>query len=353
MTSVFEDRWLGGLFADAGTARIWSPQQQLKHMLSVEAAFTRALGSVGSIPVDDAKRIAAQIERFQVDVDDLRLGTARDGLPVPALVAQLKTMAGPYQHAVHAGLTSQDVMDTALTLTLQAFNSCLFEQLSKLIQGLAGLSERFGAHDLIGRTRMQAALPIKVSDRIKTWSEPLKNHLQRLEKMRGQIEVLQFGGAVGNDAALKVDAPAVRANMAVQLGLRDPMQSWHTMRDGLADYANLLSLVTGSVGKMGQDICLMAQQGIDEITLSEGGGSSAMPHKQNPVLAELLVTLARYNATQLSGMHHTLVHEQERSGSAWMLEWMILPDMAQTTAGSLSAAADICIKITDIGTQRR
>ncbi|MEN8833950.1 lyase family protein [Pacificibacter sp.] len=244
-------------------------------------------------------------------------------------------------------------MDTALTLTLQTFNSCLFEQLSKLIHDLAGLSERFGPHDLMGRTRMQAALPIKVSDRIRTWSEPLKHHLRRLEAMRGQIEVLQFGGAVGNDAALGATAPAVRANMALQLGVRDPMQSWHTMRDGLADYANLLSLITGSVGKMGHDICLMAQQGIDEITLSGGGGSSAMPHKQNPVLAELLVTLARYNATQLSGMHHALVHEQERSGSAWMLEWMILPDMAQATARSLSAATDICAKITDIGTQRQ
>ncbi|MEN8833949.1 MAG: hypothetical protein ABF285_15600 [Pacificibacter sp.] len=79
MTNVFENPWLSGLFADAGAARIWSPQQQLKHMLSVEAAFTRALGNVGSVPVDDAERIAAQIEGFQVDVDDLRLGTARDG----------------------------------------------------------------------------------------------------------------------------------------------------------------------------------------------------------------------------------------------------------------------------------
>ncbi|MFQ3255327.1 MAG: 3-carboxy-cis,cis-muconate cycloisomerase, partial [Loktanella salsilacus] len=91
--------------------------------------------------------------------------------------------------------------------------------------------------------------------------------------------------------------------------------------------------------------------GIDEVTLKSGGGSSAMPHKQNPILAELLVTLARFNATQVSGMHHALIHEQERSGAAWALEWMILPQMAQTTARSLSAATQLCEKITSIGQQ--
>jgi 3-carboxy-cis,cis-muconate cycloisomerase len=94
----------------------------------------------------------------------------------------------------------------------------------------------------------------------------------------------------------------------------------------------------------------MAQQGIDEVTLTGGGGSSAMPHKQNPILAELLVTLARFNATQVAGMHHALVHEQERSGAAWALEWMILPQMAQATARSLSVASEICRKITSIDT---
>lgn len=94
----------------------------------------------------------------------------------------------------------------------------------------------------------------------------------------------------------------------------------------------------------------MAQQGIDEITLSGGGGSSAMPHKQNPFQAELLVTLARFNAVQLSGMHQALVHEQERSGIAWALEWMILPQMAQATGRGLVAAHDIAATVTRIGT---
>lgn len=98
-----------------------------------------------------------------------------------------------------------------------------------------------------------------------------------------------------------------------------------------------------------ESIALMAQQGVDAIALSGGGGSSAMPHKSNPVLAELLITLARFNATQLSAMHHSLVHEQERSGAAWMLEWMVLPQMAMATGSATLAAKDLCKKIRQIG----
>ena len=98
---------------------------------------------------------------------------------------------------------------------------------------------------------------------------------------------------------------------------------------------DLLSQISGSLGKIGQDICLLAQAG-DEIALEGGGKSSAMPHKQNPVLAELLVTLARYNATQISGMHHALIHEQERSGAAWTLEWMILPSHGHSHGDSIA-----------------
>lgn len=95
----------------------------------------------------------------------------------------------------------------------------------------------------------------------------------------------------------------------------------------------------------------MSQQGVDEIALDNAGGSSAMPHKQNPVLAELLVTLARFNATQVSAMHQGLVHEQERSGAAWALEWMVLPQMAQATARSLAASIEICQAISHVGSK--
>jgi 3-carboxy-cis,cis-muconate cycloisomerase len=90
----------------------------------------------------------------------------------------------------------------------------------------------------------------------------------------------------------------------------------------------------------------MAQQGVGELTLSGGGASSSMPHKQNPVLAELLVTLAHFNATQSAGMQHAMVHEQERSGATWALEWMLLPQMVLATGRGLVAADQVINAIT-------
>ncbi|MFW8595846.1 3-carboxy-cis,cis-muconate cycloisomerase [Cribrihabitans neustonicus] len=349
MTGVFGHPWLGGLFAGAEAAAIWSPERQLAHMLGFEAAYTRALGAAGKIPEAQAERVAAAILAFRPDFEELRAGTARDGLPVPALVAQLRHALPGDAAAIHSGATSQDVIDTAAALTMQEFSIFLQARIGQLSGALSELSRRFGAVPMMGRTRMQAALPITAADRLNAWSGPLDNHLRRLGELRPRVELLQLGGAAGDRAAMAPHAEAIAAGMARNLGLGNPPRAWHAARDGVAEYAGLLSLITGTLGKMGQDICLMAQQGVEEIALETGGGSSAMPHKQNPVLAELLVSLARFNATQIAGMHQALVHEQERSGAAWNLEWMILPQMAQATARSLSAAAGICASISRIG----
>jgi 3-carboxy-cis,cis-muconate cycloisomerase len=349
MTGFTDHPWLAGLLGDSETTAIWGPAQQMRHMLAFEAAFTAALGAVGRISADKAQQVARLIVEFQPDLDALKTATMRDGVVVPELVAQLKRAAGADAAAIHAGATSQDVIDTALALTIKASNALLAERLSALDASFENLANRFGDQIIMGRTRMQAAMPMRFAERLATWSQPVARHALRLDRLRPEIEVLSLGGAVGDRAALADDANAIAAEMAAGLGLYNPPKAQHAMRDHIADYANLLSLVTGSLGKMGQDICLMAQQGIEEISLQGGGGSSAMPHKHNPILAELLVSNARFNATQLAGMHHALIHEYERSGAAWVLEWMILPQMAAVTARSLSAAQDLCAGITRIG----
>ena len=351
MTSPFDHPWLGGLFGDQEAADIWAPQRTIAHMLAFEAAYTRALGKVGKVDQALADQVAQQIAAFKPDMADLRDGAAKDGVVVPALVTQLKDAIQPNTDSIHTGTTSQDVIDTALALTLRDFSDLLDVRLAALTSAFDVLADRFGDRPMMGRTRMQAALPIKVSDRLVTWSQPIAVHRKRLASLRPEVARLQLGGAAGDRAALAPNAAQISREMAAELGLQNPPTAWHSMRADIADYANLLSLISGALGKFGQDICLMAQQGVDEVTLRSGGGSSAMPHKQNPILAELLVTLARFNATQVSGMHHALIHEQERSGAAWALEWMILPQMAQTTARSLSAATQLCEKITSIGKQ--
>ncbi|PZO63035.1 MAG: 3-carboxy-cis,cis-muconate cycloisomerase [Paracoccus denitrificans] len=349
MTDVFDHPWLGGLFADAETASLWSADAQLQAMLSFESAFSRAGGRAGHFDLHMADQAAGAIEEATLDMGPLRAGTAKDGVVVPALVTQLKAAAGDASGAVHAGATSQDVIDTATALAMRNTLVLIDDRLIALQSVLAKVTDRWGAAPLMGRTRMQAATPITVGDRVATWLLPLADHRARIAEARPRIARLQLGGASGDRHDLGPHADTIAADMAQALGLEDPTRAWHAMRDGVAEFASILAMVTGTLGKMGQDIALMTQQGISEIALSGGGASSAMPHKQNPVLAELLVTLGRFNAVQISAVYQAMIHEQERSGAAWALEWMTLPQMAQATGRALSVALTLTQQITRIG----
>lgn len=349
--SIFGHPWLSGLFGDEQAAHLLSAEAELANMLRVEQAFSRALGRAGVVSAATADAAAAAIGGAKIDVASLKSGAARDGVAVPDLVRQIKAQTAKDLHAaIHNGLTSQDVIDTALVLALRDILTLFEHRLQALQVDLDVLTEAFGDRALMGRTRMQAAMPIMAADRIATWALPLTDHLQRLDELRPRLLKLQLGGAAGDNAALGASSDEIAQVMAAELGLAVPERAWHAMRDGIAEFAGWLSLVSGTLGKLGQDVCLMAQQGIDEIHLSGGGGSSAMPHKQNPVLAELLVALARYNAGQLGCLHQALIHEQERSGAGWALEWMVLPQMIQTTARALTAAQTLITSVDRIGT---
>ncbi|SEM54579.1 3-carboxy-cis,cis-muconate cycloisomerase [Loktanella fryxellensis] len=332
-----------GLFADAQMAALWDTGAQTAHMLQVIAALCTAQGQAGRVDPALAARAAAHVAGFVSDMADLSAGSGRDGLPVPTLIRQLKAGAGPAAAAIHAGATSQDVLDTVLALTLRATSDLIDARLADLSLRLHALADRFGGNPLMARTRMQAALPVAVADRIRQWQAPLADHRDRLRHLRPQTERLSLAGPTGT-----TDFGETAPLMAQALGLHaGPV--WHTDRSGVVGFAGWLALVAGSLGKMGQDIALMAQQGVDEVTLSGGGGSSVMAHKHNPVLAELLVTLARFNAGQAGVMAQAMVHEQERSGAAWMLEWLVLPQMAQATGRALTAALTLTDGIAGMG----
>lgn len=338
------------LTGDAAVAALFTDQAWLRRIGRVEAALSLAAGDAGVIPEDLSRQAAAFAESFQPDMAALRAGMAQDGLPVPDYVRQLKAAADPaLLPALHVGATSQDILDTATVLMLVGLNDRFARALAALIAALDDLAARQGASPLMGRTRMQAALPITAGDRIAAWRAPLPRHLERLAQLRPRLELVQYGGPVGlrGGPDNRAEGDAIAAALADRLGLHHAPAQWHSARDGIAEYAGWLSLVTGATGKIGQDVALMAQMG--EIGMSGSGSSSAMPHKQNPVAAETLVTLARDTAGQLSLMHQALLHEQERSGAAWVLEWLALPRMLQAVARSLSLCTDLIGRVERIG----
>ncbi|MBX9454809.1 MAG: 3-carboxy-cis,cis-muconate cycloisomerase [Rhizobium sp.] len=322
----------------------------LAAMLRVEVALARACGQCGLIPANAAQVIELSASDFVPDIDRLARDTLRDGIVVAGLVKQLRAHVGePHGQHVHFGATSQDIIDTALALRLKG----IFELFEARLQTLAGtlldLESRFGANRLMGRTRMQAAIPITVADRLAVWRGLVGRAQSDLPALRDRNLILSLAGPAGTADRLGDRIGAVREAMAGQLQLTVPDYVPHAARDRIAALGGWLSQVTGALGKIGQDVALMAQNEIGEIALSGAGGSSAMAHKQNPVLAEALVTLARFNAVQVSGLHQALVHEQERSGAAWTLEWMILPPMLGATGTALLHAQRMLAAVVRIG----
>lgn len=349
--SAFTHPFLSGLLGDEETARHLAAEADIAAMLQFEKALTTAEMKAGLVPDDKGHQIVNTCRTFQPAMQALMDGVAKDGVVVPTLVKQLKSAVGGEAAAfVHFGATSQDVTDSSLMLRLSVILPLFKTRLTGILEHLDALGDRFGPRKVMGFTRMQAAIPITVKDRIASWRAPLQRDLERLSHMIERGLPLQFGGAAGNLDQLGEKAGEVRQLLAAELGLKDQPQ-WQSQRDIIADLANLLSLVTGGLGKLGQDVALMAQMG-DEIQMSGGGGSSAMAHKQNPVAAEALVSLARFNAVQLSGIHQALVHEQERSGAAWTLEWLLLPDMLMATGSSLLLSHRLLGQIRSLGTDK-
>ena len=335
----FDHPFLSGLLGDPEVGACFAPAADIAAMLAFEAGLAEAEAEQGVIPAEAGPAIAAVLRGLTIDPASLRAGVTRDGVVVPELVARLRAAVGePHARHLHFGATSQDVIDTSLSLRLRDALSILGGRLDRLVAALDGLVERDGSVETMAHTRMQAAIAVPAARKIASWRDPLARHRSRLARIEDETLVLHFGGAAGTLEKLGRHAPAVTARLATRLGLCALDRPRHSERDGVAELASWLSLVSGSLGKMGQDVALMAQSEVGEIRLASGGSSSAMPHKVNPVGAEVLVTLARFNATLLAGVHQSLVHENERSGAAWTLEWMLLPQMVVACAAALRTA---------------
>lgn len=342
--------WTSGLFRDREIAEQFSDTAMFASFARFEQALINALAEAGLVETADAARLAGQVAGFEPDHAAIASAVVRDGLPVPDYVRQLRAhVSGPGSSMLHHGATSQDLIDTANIEALAKTSDILAARLDALLALISDCSNSDGCNSLQAITRMQAALRFDASERLSSWRQPLEDLRDRLPELNHRTRVLQFGGAVGDLQALGEKAPIVARSLAHQFGLRWPGHSWHSARGPVIAHANWLSELSGALGKIGQDVALMALRGDQDIRLSGGGSSSAMPHKQNPVTAERLVTLARYNATLISGMHQAQIHEMERSGAAWMLEWMILPNMCETTGVGLTAACELFQSIQRIG----
>lgn len=344
--SPFEHPVLRALLGDEELGELFGFRAELEAMLAFEAQLARAQAEVGAIPEEAAAAIATACASFAPDLAALAAGTARDGVVVPELVRQLRAAVGePHGAFLHRGATSQDVVDTALLMRLRRAAEILDARLEALITRLEALARAFAGRTLMARTRMRRAKPIAWEHKIESWRAPLFRHRARLAALSPRLFRLQLGGAVGDRAEFGPQAASIAERMALALGLDPAARASHAERDALGEFASWLALVAGALGKLGQDVALLAQDEVAELHIVGGGGSSSMPHKVNPVAAEVLVALGRFAAILAGGMLQALVHENERSGAAWTLEWLALPPLVLTTGAATLRARDLLEQI--------
>lgn len=331
-----ESRLLTSLSGSAEVDAALDDAALVRAMLDAEAALAEASAAAGVLPRTAAAAIAATCAHLEVDLADLAAGSDRAGNPVVPLVRQL-TAAVPPDSApwVHHGATSQDIFDTALSLVAARALIPVLRDLDAAADAASALAARHRDSVMLGRTLGQQASPTTFGLKAAGWLHGLLDARAALASARAALAV-QLGGPVGTLAALGPGGPDVVAGLAARLGLAAPALPWHTDRGRVLTLAAALGRVLAVGGKVGTDVGLLAQVEVGEATEGgEGrGGSSAMPHKRNPVDSVLLVAAARRGPGLVATLYAAAVQEHERAAGGWHAEWEPLLELLHVTGGA-------------------
>ena len=313
-------------------------------MLDVESALARAQARHGAVPEPAALAIAQACRAERFDLDALAAEGARAGSLAIPLARQLTAevaRAHPDAAAfVHLGATSQDILDTAQVLVARSALALIDRDLATLSARLLALAAVHRGVPVLGRTLLQPAAVVSLDAKIAHWVAPLVRGQARLHAAGAAALQLQLGGAAGTRAALGPQAREIAAEMGFLLALPSPATAWHTERDRLADLACQLALLVGSLGKIGRDIALMSQGEVGELAEATGdgrGGSSAMPHKRNPVGAMVALAAALRAPQRVAALLAAMPQAHERGLGDWQAELVEFSGLLATTHGAVQA----------------
>jgi adenylosuccinate lyase len=324
---IFKNSWstpeLRTLFDDTALTKGW---------IEVMVVLAETEASFGLIPALAAQQLADVYRNIQLDAEflnEVREGFEQSNHSLLGLIRALQRRSpGESGEWWCYGATVQDITDTHTARLLLAVCDKLCSQLNSLVESLSELARRYRDTPMCGRTHGQPGLPITFGFKVAGWLDEMHRHRQRLVETKKRIAVGQLGGGVGSLSAFGPEALNLQQHFLKKLGLVSPVISWTASRDRLAEWLNLLSLITSTADRIGHEIYNLQRPEIGE--LSEGFvpgtvGSITMPQKRNPEISEHLGTLARLVRHQAAHMNENLVHDHERDGRSWKSEWAILP----------------------------
>ncbi|MFI2779816.1 3-carboxy-cis,cis-muconate cycloisomerase [Streptomyces sp. ALB3] len=316
----------------------------LQALLDAEAALTRAQAASGRAPAEAGRAVTAAADAGRFDVRDLALRARSGGNPVIPLVAALSAAvddeARPF---VHRGATSQDILDTAAMLVASRTLGILLDDLGRTADALERLAAGHRGTPMPGRTLTQHAVPTTFGLKAAGWRSLVLDARDRVRAVREALPV-QLGGAAGTLAAFSTadgDGMDLVPAYARELGLAEPALPWHTLRTPVADLAGALAFTAGALGKTAADVLTLSRTEIAELAEGSGGGSSAMPHKANPVRATLIAAAARRAPGVAATLYGSLAAEDERPAGAWHAEWEPLRELLRLVGGAARDAVEL------------
>jgi 3-carboxy-cis,cis-muconate cycloisomerase len=337
-TGLFDGVLARGEVRTAVSDRAW-----LTAMLDAEAALARAQAGLGLLPEAAAEAITGYAVPEHFDIAALGAEGAGPGNPVLPLVRALRAaLPARVAESVHAGATSQDILDTAAMLVAHRALVPLLSDLAGAARAAARLARTYRDAPMAGRTLLQQALPVTFGLKAAHWLVALREAADRLAWVRHRRLAVQLGGGAGTMDAWGEQGPALVERFAGELGLAAPLLPWHTNRTRVAELTGALATAAGVAGKIARDVTLLAQSEVGEVAEDTPGASSAMAHKRNPVAAVVVLAAAAQAPGLAATLYAAQVHEHERAAGAWHAEWRPLRELLITT-GSAAAWLRRCL----------
>ena len=339
--SALDSELLGPLFSTEAMRRVFSDREKVAAMLRAEAALARAEARFGLAPEALAPAIAA-IGAESLDLAELGAGTALAGVPaIPFVKAVQKRLPPDLEPFLHKGSTTQDIVDTALVLQMRDAFDLLAADLDVVLAGLAKLAAEHRETPCAGRSYGQQAQPLSFGFKVAVCAAGIAEVAAELPALRNRVLRASLGGPVGTLSALGERGPAVADAFAEEVGLAPSPIAWHVRRTGIAAAGSWLAMLMGTLAKMATDIVDLASTEVGEVAephVPGRGGSSAMPHKRNPVSATVIRAAHAAAPGHVVTLLTAMSAEHERPAGGWHAEWHALPSLFGLASGALAEA---------------
>ncbi|MGR9106267.1 MAG: pyridoxal-phosphate dependent enzyme [Gammaproteobacteria bacterium] len=342
-SAIYRNSWstpeLRELFDDAALAAGW---------VEVIAVLAETEAEFALIPAAAARQIAETCRNLRLDpvffteVREVFEMTNHSLLGlIRALQKRCPENSGEW---LCYGATVQDITDTHMARILGQVRDLFGCHLDAIVAELGRLASRYRDTPMCGRTHGQQGLPITFGFKAAGWLDEIQRHRLRLREVGGRIAIGQLAGGVGSLSAFGPEGLNLQKRFCAKLGLSAPVISWTAARDRIAEWLNLLALVSATADRIGHEIYNLQRPEIGEVRegfVSGTVGSITMPQKRNPEISEHLGTLARVVRYQAAHMAENLVHDHERDGRSWKGEWVILPGACLATGKALALLTDL------------